>query len=233
MRETGISLPDSAIMLELCKILGITANELLSGENIDLESYEKKADENLVAMKKENENKTAKNFTIFAAFSATLLIDIVVCLICEIAISGGLTWSLIPAVSIVFAWVITFPVIIMGKRGAAVSLLALSVFNLPYLGILSRLLGAGEVFIVGKVMAVIAVAFMWIIFLVIKKLGKARTFLSLGISFLLAIPFTFVINFALSKMISEPCIDVWDILTAFILLIAALVSFICDKALKK
>ena len=29
-------------MLELCKILGITVNELLSGEEIDMESYEKR-----------------------------------------------------------------------------------------------------------------------------------------------------------------------------------------------
>lgn len=30
--ETGKSMPDSSIMLELCEILGITVNELLSGE---------------------------------------------------------------------------------------------------------------------------------------------------------------------------------------------------------
>ena len=40
--ETGKSMPDSSIMLELCEILGITVNELLSGEKIDMESYEKR-----------------------------------------------------------------------------------------------------------------------------------------------------------------------------------------------
>lgn len=50
--ETGKSMPDSSIMLELCAILGITVNELLSGEKIDMESYEKKADKNLIALKK-------------------------------------------------------------------------------------------------------------------------------------------------------------------------------------
>ncbi len=40
--ETGKSMPDSSIMLDLCEILGITVNELLSGEEIDMESYEKK-----------------------------------------------------------------------------------------------------------------------------------------------------------------------------------------------
>lgn len=48
--ETGKSMPDSSIMLELCEILGITVNDLLSGEKISMESYEK-ADENLIALK--------------------------------------------------------------------------------------------------------------------------------------------------------------------------------------
>lgn len=48
--ETGKSMPDSSIMLELCEILGITVNELLSGEEINVENYERKADENLIAL---------------------------------------------------------------------------------------------------------------------------------------------------------------------------------------
>jgi len=47
--ETGKSMPVSSIMLELCEILEITVNELLNGEEIDMESYEKKADENLIS----------------------------------------------------------------------------------------------------------------------------------------------------------------------------------------
>lgn len=49
--ETGKCMPDSSVMLELCGILGITVNELLSGEEVDMESLEKKADENLIALK--------------------------------------------------------------------------------------------------------------------------------------------------------------------------------------
>ena len=46
--ETGKSCPDVSIMLELCGILGITVNELLSGERITMENYQKKAEENLI-----------------------------------------------------------------------------------------------------------------------------------------------------------------------------------------
>lgn len=47
--ETGKSLPDADHMLELCEILGITVNELLSGERITtMEEYQKKAEQNMV-----------------------------------------------------------------------------------------------------------------------------------------------------------------------------------------
>lgn len=47
--ETGKSIPDVSIMLELCEILGITVNELLSGERITtMEDYQKNAEQNMV-----------------------------------------------------------------------------------------------------------------------------------------------------------------------------------------
>ena len=55
--ETGKSLPDSGIMLELCELLNINVNELLSGEKIMVEAYDKKAEENLIAMSREVEEK--------------------------------------------------------------------------------------------------------------------------------------------------------------------------------
>lgn len=231
--ETGKSMPDSSIMLELCKILGITVNELLSGEEIDMESYEKKADENLIALKRKDENNMTKNVIISILFSVTLLVGIMVCFICNIAISGKLTWSLIPVSSIVFAWVISFPSIILGKKGIIVSLISLSVFIFPYLFLLSRLIKAKEVFSVGAVIAVASILFLWLIAAVLNRIGKARKLVALGIIFLSAIPFTFIINVILSKMIAEPILDVWDMLSIFILLILAFVSFICDYAKKK
>ena len=46
--ERGLSLPDVSIMQELCKILGITLNELFIGENIIEEKYKEVADNNLL-----------------------------------------------------------------------------------------------------------------------------------------------------------------------------------------
>ena len=55
--ENGKSMPDSGIMLDLCELLKINVNELLSGEKIMVESYDKRAEENLLAMRKEVEEK--------------------------------------------------------------------------------------------------------------------------------------------------------------------------------
>lgn len=120
-----------------------------------------------------------------------------VCLICNIAISGNLTWSLIPVSSIVFAWVISFPSIILGKRGIIVSLISLSVFIVPYLFLLGSLLKAKEVFSVGAVMAVASIVFLWIIVAVFKRIE--RKLVALGITFLSAIPFMIIVNVILSK----------------------------------
>lgn len=53
--ETGKGMPDSSIMIDLCNILGINVNELLSGEVIDMDKYDTKAEENLLELKKQKE----------------------------------------------------------------------------------------------------------------------------------------------------------------------------------
>ena len=58
--ETGNGMPDSSIMLGLCNELGISVNELLSGEVIKMEKYNLKAEENLLEMKKQKEEADQK-----------------------------------------------------------------------------------------------------------------------------------------------------------------------------
>ncbi len=48
--ETGKSMPDSSIMLELCGILSITVNDLLSGEVVSMENYNKESEKILLEM---------------------------------------------------------------------------------------------------------------------------------------------------------------------------------------
>lgn len=53
--ETGKSMPDASIMLELCGLLKITVNELLSGEALSMNDYNETMERNLIEMVREKE----------------------------------------------------------------------------------------------------------------------------------------------------------------------------------
>ena len=53
--ENGRSLPDASIMLELCEALDISVNDLLCGEVVTVEDYNKKLEENLIEAVREKE----------------------------------------------------------------------------------------------------------------------------------------------------------------------------------
>ena len=48
-------MPDTAIMIDLCKVLKITVNDLLTGERITAENYNKELENNLLIAVKEKE----------------------------------------------------------------------------------------------------------------------------------------------------------------------------------
>lgn len=58
--ENGRSLPDSSIMLELCRILEITVNDLLCGEVITVDNYKEKLEKNMLEMVKQKEENDKK-----------------------------------------------------------------------------------------------------------------------------------------------------------------------------
>ncbi|MBR4073581.1 MAG: helix-turn-helix transcriptional regulator, partial [Clostridia bacterium] len=70
--ERGKGLPDVSIMIDLCEILGITVNELLSGEKISMENSNQKNEQLLLDMAKELEQ---KNKTIWTSMWAILIVS--------------------------------------------------------------------------------------------------------------------------------------------------------------
>jgi transcriptional regulator with XRE-family HTH domain/DNA-directed RNA polymerase subunit RPC12/RpoP len=71
--ERGLSIPDPSIMLELCDILGVSVNELLCGEKIEMENKEQKNKQLLLDMSKEIEQ---KNKTIWSAMWVIMIVSI-------------------------------------------------------------------------------------------------------------------------------------------------------------
>ena len=70
--ERGVAMPDTSIMLELCNILGISVNELLSGEKINMENNNQKNEQLLLDMAKELEK---KNKTIWSSMWAIMIVS--------------------------------------------------------------------------------------------------------------------------------------------------------------
>lgn len=54
--ENGRGMPDTSLMVDLCSVLGININELLSGERLSEDAYNGKAEDNMVKLIKDNEN---------------------------------------------------------------------------------------------------------------------------------------------------------------------------------
>ncbi len=80
--ENGKSMPDSAIMLDLCEILKISVNDLLCGEKVAMENYNKELENNLLEMVRQKEKADKRLLTLevvigitsFAVFFAMLII---------------------------------------------------------------------------------------------------------------------------------------------------------------
>ena len=72
--ENGRSLPDSSIMLELCDILGISLNELFSGEKFVTEDKNQKNEQLLLEMANEIEK---KNKTIWRSMWVIMIVSMI------------------------------------------------------------------------------------------------------------------------------------------------------------
>lgn len=94
-------------------------------------------------------------------FTALLGTGMLVCGICDLAIAGRLTWSLIVWSSILAAWVVGIFVVRSGKKGIRTALIAFSIVLAPFLYVLSCLIKVREVFRMGAVLAVLGLLFLW------------------------------------------------------------------------
>ncbi len=93
--ERGIAMPDTSIMLELCDILGISVNELLSGEKIIMENNNKNNEQLLLDMAKELERKNKTIWTTMWAIMAVSIIAMIAgLLIAALLIPEGV-WQLV------------------------------------------------------------------------------------------------------------------------------------------
>ena len=103
--ERGIAMPDTSIMLELCNILGISVNELLSGEKINMDNNQNN-EQLLLDMAKEIEK---KNKTIWSSMWAIMVVSMTALVagifIAAFLIPGGV-WQLVTILGICVAFLV-------------------------------------------------------------------------------------------------------------------------------
>ena len=104
--ERGMAMPDTSIMLELCNILGISVNELLSGEKITMENNNQKNEKLMMDLAKELEK---KNKTIWTSMWAIMIVSMVA-LIAGIFVAALLipkgVWQLVTIIGVCVVFLI-------------------------------------------------------------------------------------------------------------------------------
>lgn len=95
--ERGLSLPDASIMLELCDILEISVNDLLCGEEISMDNYNKELENNLleVIKQKQEADKRLLRLEVFVGVISTLILFVFIALAAFVAMENWLRVALI------------------------------------------------------------------------------------------------------------------------------------------
>lgn len=86
--ETGRSLPDNAIIMDVCLLLNISVNELLSGEKFSEEHYMGKAEENMLELVKETEYHKKKGHWTVAGTIFSFMLLVLGCFATILSASG-------------------------------------------------------------------------------------------------------------------------------------------------
>ena len=98
--ERGLSLPDAGKMIDLCNILEINVNELLNGERIDMKDYEKKNEELLLELAKQDELKNKKMITdMYVLGFTTVVFYIGITLLASYTLKEGTLFGFVVVIS--------------------------------------------------------------------------------------------------------------------------------------
>ena len=102
--ETGRAMPDSAIMLELCAALKISVNDLLCGEVIQMDHYNKELEKNLLEMVKQKQQADKRLLTleIFVGITATVTLFTLIFVAAFVQMADWLRFTLIGLGFVIF-----------------------------------------------------------------------------------------------------------------------------------
>lgn len=228
--ERGLSYPDISLLSPLAEILGVTTNELLNGK-ISISASVHQTDTviktALQYADKATHNKSKNLRTIWKiVISVTFLLAIIICSICNVAISGTFTWSLYPIFSIIFAWLIIFP--LLQYKNIRVSLVSFSVLIIPFLFALNRIIDNAKLLMpIGIRASIIMVAYLWSIY-ILFNIMKTRKWMASAISVLSAIPVSLLMNYVVESFVGKPEMVIGAVISYGTLAVGAVILFLVD-----
>lgn len=181
--ERGISSPDISLLIPLAKALGVSTGELLNGERNEA-ALEEKTETMVNEAVKYSHKSVSRQIQrlrelLFVGMSISFLLGALVCLICDYAVFGRLSWSLIVLVSLLAAWGVLAPLFKAETYRIQKSLLILSVLIFPYLAVLSVLLKVPLLRTMGMCIAAAGLLGIWGTYLVITRMWSSRKYFAL------------------------------------------------------
>ncbi len=117
--ETGKAMPDSSIMLDLCDVLKISVNDLLCGEVVTMDNYNKELESNLLEIikQKEQADKRLLRLEIFIGVVVSLILFALVFIAAFVEMADWLRIVLIVTGGIPFAIGIAYAIRIEQTAG--------------------------------------------------------------------------------------------------------------------
>lgn len=221
-----------ALLLPLAEALGVSVTELLSGARDpetpprtpeaappardtagDLLSYTQRA---------LSQRWGRLRLWLLAGLGGALLLAALVCWICDTALGGALSWSLVVDLSLLLAWAVLLPLLAARRRPLAWALGALSAAILPYLYGLGRLLDDPRVFRLGLPIAPAAAVCLWTAWALCRRLRR-RKLLAAGALLLLAMVLSLYVN-AVAAALTGGAVHLGDCLPTLALAAACLLA---------
>ncbi len=234
--ELGASLPDVALLLPLAEALGVSVTELLGGmqtpeappQEQQVPSRDMAGDILSYTQKTASQRRERLRLWLFAGVSGTFLVAAAVCWICDTALNGALSWSLIVDISLLLAWAVLLPLLTARRRALALALGVLSAAILPYLYLLGRLLGEPRVFRFGLPIVPAAALYLWAAWAVWLRL-RSRRLSAAGTVLLLTAALSLFVNAVTGALTGGRALYGDSLFT----LVLAAVCFLADYVLRQ
>lgn len=229
--ERGAGFPDITMLTKLAAALGITTGELLNGvrEDAPVQTPEVLVTRTFkYAGKVEQHRQISITRTILAILTICSITAIGICMICDFSLNKRFTWVIFPVASIVFGWLVLAPLLYFRRYRFTMALISTSIFILPFLFLVAQGLKGDWFFPVALPCALASLALAWVAFLC--QIAWKNWWRTAALFVLLAPLLNLTIEFSLWRYTGTSEISAWNLFSAVVCLIAAVLLFLKSRS---